>query len=279
MNAPMNVLIGCEESGALRDAFHAVGCNSWSCDTKSGRGQTLGNWYPDHYPPGHRLHDMRQHHQVDILELFSGRVAHCMALEGQGLRWDLMIAHPPCTFFSVSGAWAFKDGPYHQKVKPGTKTGANRRQAQREALEFVLALWNAPADRICIENPVGMLSTLWRKPDQIIQPYQFGDNASKATCLWLKNLPQLRPTSFFPPRWVCCGLEIPESVGKYGCPNCNGEDGPALPRWGNQTNSGQNNLSPSDDRAAERAVTYPGIARAMADQWGALNPAAVKAAS
>lgn len=246
----MSAIIGCEESGALRDALHAAGYNAWSCDTKPGRGQTLGDWYPDLYPRGHVLRGHRQHYQADIFKVLAG---HTMRLEGQMPDWRLMIAHPPCTYFSGSGAWAFKDGPYHQKVKPGTKTGAARRQAQHEALAFVMALYNSPVPHICIENPIGMLSTLWRKPDQVIQPYQFGDDASKATCLWLKNLPPLviDPSQRVPGRIV--------GTDKRGRP---------IERWGNQTDSGQNRLTPSDERAAERAVTYPGIARAMAEQWG-----------
>jgi hypothetical protein len=104
---------------------------------------------------------------------------------------------------------------------------------------------NANIKKIAIENPIGCISTRIRKPDQIIQPYDFGENASKQTCLWLKNLPQLKPTAYYPPRVV------------------NGKK-----RWGNQTDSGQNKLTPSDDRWAKRSITYQGIADAMAEQWG-----------
>jgi hypothetical protein len=110
------------------------------------------------------------------------------------------------------------------------------------------------------------MSSLWRKPDQIIQPYEFGEDASKATCLWLKGLPLLRPTKFIEPRMVCCGMVLPSEVGKYGCPNCFG-DNTAKPRWENQTDSGQNKLTPSENRWKERARTYPGIADAIARQW------------
>lgn len=246
----MNVLIGCECSGAVRDQFIARGHYATSCDLKPSTGMTLGQHYPQHYPPGHQLHAHQQHHVGDILSLFYGRVAHSMALEAQRPRWDLMIAHPDCTYLTNSAAWAFKDGPYHMALKPGTLTGAARRKARAEAFEFFMALWNAPVPRIALENPVGAMSTLWRKPDQVIQPYQFGDDASKATCLWLKNLPPLRP--------------LP--VEQWARPRV--VDG--RKRWANQTDSGQNRLSPSDERAHERAVTYPGIARAMAEQWGNL---------
>jgi len=142
--------------------------------------------------------------------------------------WDLMIAFPPCTHLAVSGARWFKD----------------KQQEQQEAIAFFLSLAEAPIDRIAIENPIGIMSTRWRKPDQIIQPWMFGHDASKATCLWLKNLPLLRPTN------VLAG-------GRSA-------------RRANQTPSGQNKLGPSADRWKLRSITYPGIAEAMADQWGSL---------
>jgi hypothetical protein len=134
------------------------------------------------------------------------------------------------------------DGPYHQQVKPETLVGAARRAARREAYQFVRELADAPIRRIAIENPVGFLSTAWRKPDQTIHPWQFGHDASKATCLWLKGLPKLKPTN-----------ELP---------------GGRKARRGNQTGSGQNNLPPTPDRWKKRSLTYPGIAQAMAEQWG-----------
>lgn len=126
---------------------------------------------------------------------------------------------------------------------------------------------DAPIPRIAVENPISVISSRIRKPDQIIQPWQFGHDASKATCLWLKTLPPLVPTQIVEPRYVCCGLDLPEGVGKYGCPNCCGQKA-ARPRWGNQTASGQNKLPPTDDRWKIRSATYEGIAQAMADQWG-----------
>jgi len=138
--------------------------------------------------------------------------------------WDLMIAHPPCTHLAVSGARHF-----------------HRKQAeQAEALEFVQTLMDAPIKRIALENPVSVISTRIRRPDQIIQPYQFGHPESKKTCLWLKGLKPLQPT------------EVMQMRG----------------RWENQTPSGQNKLGPSPDRWKIRSATYPGIARAMATQWG-----------
>jgi len=141
--------------------------------------------------------------------------------------WDLMIAHPPCTHLAVSGARWFKD----------------KQKEQAEALEFVRLLLNAPIERIALENPVSIISSRIRKPDQIIQPWQFGHSESKSTCLWLKNLPKLIPTDILP---------LPVSG-----------------RWSNQTPSGQNKLGPSPDRWKERSKTYQGIAEAMAQQWGA----------
>jgi hypothetical protein len=180
------------------------------------------------------------HYQGDVFDIIGGG-------------YDMMIAHPPCTYLSVAGMhW--------------TKRGLRDPQHTEDALEFVRRLMDAPIDRIAIENPVSVISSRIRKPDQIIQPYNFGDDASKSTCLWLKNLPLLRPTAFIEPRMVCCGSVV-ESGDKHVCPNCGGEK-IARPRWGNQTNSGQNKLAPSKDRWKERSRTYQGIAVAFATQWG-----------
>jgi len=165
----------------------------------------------------------------------------------------LFIAHPDCTFLTNSAAWAFKDGPYHQKVKPGTLVGADRREARREAIEFVELLWGCGIPKIAIENPVGVLSTMSSlgEPSQMIQPYEYGDDASKITCLWLRGLPRLKPTHFVPPR-----LALSKDGRRYNM------------RWGNQTDSGQNKLPPTEDRWKIRAQTYQGWAGAMAEQWG-----------
>lgn len=144
--------------------------------------------------------------------------------------WDLIIAFPPCTHLAVSGARYFAE-----------KRADGRQQA---AIDFFMQFVNASCGRVAIENPIGIMSTVWRKPDQIVQPHMFGDNASKATCLWLKGLPILRPTDRVPGRLV---------NGKL--------------RWANQCDSGQNKLGPSPDRPRLRAKTYQGIAHAMATQW------------
>lgn len=230
------VLVACEYSGRVRDAFLRDGHDALSCDllpTES---------------PG-------PHYQGNVLDIL-----------GDG--WDLMIAHPECTYLTAAAEWAYGPGPYHQKVKPGTLTGAARIEARAAAVDFVKKLWAAPIARIAIENPVGVLSRHIGKP-QIVQPYQFGDDASKATGLHLKNLPPLKPTKFIEPRLVCCGGPLPPGVGKYGCTCCLGANEPR-PRWANQTDSGQNRLSPGPDRWKERSRTFLGIADAMGKQWGRL---------
>ena len=168
--------------------------------------------------------------------------------------WDLMIAHPSCQYLSVSGMhW--------------TTRGLRDPQLTEDALDFVRKLMAAPINKIAIENPVSVISTRIRKPDQILQPYEYGENASKKTCLWLKNLPLLIPNSYFPPKYFCCGMEIDvDAVGLRGCANCCGAKS-ALPRWGNQTASGQNKLPPSANRWQQRSKTYFGIAKAMSEQW------------
>jgi len=150
--------------------------------------------------------------------------------------FDLLIAHPECTHLAVSGAAHF-----------AAKRADGRQQA---AIDEFMWLANAPVPMKCIENPVCIMSTLYRKPDQIVQPYQFGHDASKKTCYWLTGLPALRPTKYVEPRIV---------------------NGKRL--WANQTDSGQNKLGPSDDRPEIRSETYFGIAEAMADQWGGLTAA------
>ena len=196
----MKVLIACESSGTVRDAFIRSGHDAMSCDM-----------LPTEQPGPHYQGDAR-----DVL--------------GDG--WDLLIGHPPCTYLSVSGMhW--------------TTRGLRDPRLTEDALAFARLLMDAPIARIAIENPVSIISSRIRKPDQIIQPYHFGHDASKKTCLWLKGLPPLRPTSFVDPRIV---------------------DG--KPRWDNQTDSGQNKLPPSKDRWRIRSKTYQGIADAMAEQWG-----------
>ena len=196
----MKVLIACEYSGRVRDAFIKNGHDAISCDLLPT--DALG-----------------PHYQGDVFDIIN---------DG----WDLMVAHPPCTYLSVSGMhW--------------TTRGLRDPKLTEDALDFVRRLLAAPIERIALENPISVISSRIRKPDQIITPYQFGHDASKKTCLWLKNLPLLTPTDLIYPRII---------------------DGKR--RWGNQTDSGQNKLSPSADRWKIRSATYEGIATAMADQWG-----------
>jgi site-specific DNA-cytosine methylase len=180
------VLIACEFSGVVRRAFRAKHYDAWSCDLLPAEDYS------------------KHHYEEDVMKVLHHK-------------WDLLIAHPPCTHLAVSGARWFP----------------SKIPEQREALEFVQRLLDAPIAHIALENPVSVISSRIRKPDQIIQPWQFGHGETKATCLWLKNLPQLTPTD------VVEGRE-----GKV---------------W---------KMGPSPDRWKERSRTLPGIAQAMADQWG-----------
>lgn len=192
----MRVLVACEFSGIVREAFKARGHDAWSCDL-----------LPTEIPGNHIQGDV-----LNILE------------DG----WDMMIAHPYCTDTAVSGAWMFKE-----KMADGM---------QQKAIEFFIALAKAKIPKKAIEHPVSIMSRIYRKPDQIIQPFMFGHPESKTTCLWLENLLPLNTTNWLP---------LPETG-----------------RWNNQTKSGQNKLAPSINRAKNRSRSYPGIANAMAEQWG-----------
>lgn len=192
----MKVLVACEYSGTVRDAFRDSGHNAVSCDL-----------LPTDVPG--------PHYQGDVADII-----------GDG--WDIMIAHPPCTYLCASGL-------HWNKRRP------ERAQQTEDALRFVRFLLDAPIPRIALENPIGCISTKIRKPDQVIHPWQHGHPESKATCLWLKGLPRLTPTNLLP---------LPKSG-----------------RWNNQTASGQNKLGPSEDRWKIRSKTYTGIAEAMVRQW------------
>lgn len=193
----MRVLVACEYSGTVRDAFIAAGHEAMSCDLLP----------TDREGP---------HYEGDVFDIID---------DG----WDLMICHPPCTDLAVSGAKHFA-----AKIADGR---------QQRALDFVQRLLDAPIERICLENPVSVISSKIRKPDQIIQPWMFGHEATKTTCLWLKNLPPLEPTNI-----VGKGKRHVTKSGK------------SLPEW--------YNLPPSKDRWKIRSATFQGIADAMAKQWG-----------
>lgn len=185
----MRVLVGCEYSGRVRQAFRKRGHDAWSCDM---------------FEPAED--DSPFHYREDVLKIIANE------------QWDLMVCHPPCTHLAVSGArwWA---------TKPP--------ELQQEAIQLCLDLMAAPIEKIAMENPIGLLSSRYRKPDQIIQPWQFGHGETKATCLWLKNLPLLKPTD------IVSGRE--NKVHK---------------------------MPPGPNRWKERSRTYLGIAEAMAAQWG-----------
>lgn len=216
----MKVLIGYSACPLTRAAFERHGHEVTTCDllpVRDGAGS---------------------HYQGDIWDI---------ALE----HWDMAIFHPMCTFLTVSAAWAFGDGPYHQKVKSETLVGAARREARDTALNNFRCLLALPYPK-AIENPApSFVSAAIRPPDQTIQPYDFGDDASKRTGLWLDRLPRLAPTRRIAGRMVM-------------------RNGKMVERWSNQTDGGQNKLSPSANRWLERSETYPGIAAAFGDQWG--NP-------
>lgn len=187
----MRVLVACEYSGRVRDAFLDLGHDAWSCDLMETESRDTDE-------------RARRHLVGDVLQFL-------------GDKWDLMIAHPPCTHLAVSGSRWFK----------------HKQQEQADALAFVQALMDAPIPRIAIENPVSIISSRIRKPDQIVQPWQFGHGETKATCLWLKNLPKLVPTN------IVEGRE-----------------------------NRVHRMAPGPNRWKERSRTYRGIAEAMAQQWG-----------
>tara|TARA_Y100001937_G_scaffold26614_1_gene38176 strand:+ start:46 stop:642 length:597 start_codon:yes stop_codon:yes gene_type:complete len=195
----MRVLIACEYSGIVRDAFAKKGHDAWSCDI-----------LPTENPGNHIQDDILKHLDKN---------------------WDLMIAHPPCTHLAVSGARWFTEGK-----KPWS--------LQIEALDFVRKLLDAPIDKIALENPVSVISTKIRKPNQIIQPFEYGHDVTKKTCLWLKNLPNLKPTKIVKPDIVLV-------------------NGKKMSRMHYESFK-----LPSKERSKVRSKFYTGIAQAMANQWG-----------
>lgn len=198
----MRVLVACEYSGRVREAFRARGHDAWSCDLLPSE-----DCSPYHF-------------KADVRAVMAWtKVREHWQTKAEPFMWDLMIAHPPCTHLAVSGSrW------FDEKRATGE---------QQEAIDFFLELARAPIPRIAIENPVCIMSSVWREPDQIIQPWQFGHGETKATCIWLKGLPPLTPTK------IVAGRE------------------PRVHR-----------MSPGPDRWEERSRTYEGIAEAMAQQWG-----------
>ncbi len=229
----MKVLVACEESQRVCIEFRRLGHEAYSCDIEECSG-------------GHP----EWHIQNDVLPLLNGN-CEFQTVDGAVHRingkWDMIIAFPPCTYLTVTGNRWFNVERYGDKA-------IEREEERRKAIQFFLQFVNSDCERVAIENPVGIMSTTYRKPDQIIQPYMFGSEARKSTCIWLNGLPELQPTKI-----VGCG-----EIGKYGMSIAAGafhvvdENGKIL-AW-------------NDPRTAKiRSKTFPGIAKAMAEQWGKID--------
>lgn len=232
----LNVLVACEESQRVCSEFRKLGHNAYSCDLLECSG-------------GHP----EWHFHQDVLEVIKNGGGKLQTGEDYFIdgKWDLMIAHPPCTYLAVSGAkWFYhpddKNLPIDQR-RPHPKF-PNRAQDREDGAAFFMALANSYIDFIAIENPVGIMNTRWRKPDQIVQPYHFGDRASKKTCLWLKNLPPLKYTNVVDP-----GEYIEFGSGKR------------LAKW---YSDGLTKTKTPEERRTWRSKTFPGFAKAIAEQWG-----------
>lgn len=216
----MKILIACEESQRVCEAFRKLGCEAYSCDILE-----CGGDHPE------------WHIQNNVLPLLNGDISFCTAdgvshkIEGP---WDLIIAHPPCTYLTNTGNRWFNEEKYGDKAR-------ERKKLREEAANFFLEFTRTNAKHWAIENPVGYMNTHYRKPDQIIQPYEFGDPARKTTCLWLYNLPFLQSTEIVEPK-----LQYLKSGKTIDLEYSN---------------------APKKDRAKLRSRTYPGIAKAIAEQW------------
>ena len=231
----MNVLVACEESQRVCEAFRKRGHNAFSCDIVDCSGG---------HPEWHFKQDVLQ-----VIPNFGGKLQNGEEYYlPEGEEWDLMVAHPPCTYLCVSGAaWYYhpedKGLPIEQR-RPHPKY-PNRAKDREEAVNFFMELYNSGVKRIAIENPVGIMSTRFRKADQIIEPWMFGDEASKKTCLWLKGLPKLQPTNI---------VEPPKRTEF--------KSGKSMPTWYADAWK-----LPKEERAKLRSKTFEGIAKAMAMQW------------
>lgn len=205
----MKVLVACEESQAVCKEFRALGHEAFSCDI-----QPCSGGHPE------------WHLQQDVLPLLKEK-------------WDMIIAFPPCTYLTVTGNRWFNIDRYGEKA-------IQRHKDRKDAIDFFMTFANADCEKIAIENPVGIMSSEWRKPNQIINPWYFGDAFEKKTCLWLKGLPELKPTNI---------VEIP--------PRKMFDSGKSMPSW-----YAEAWCLPKEERAKLRSKTFPGIAKAMAEQWG-----------
>jgi len=231
----MRILVACEESQATTMALRELGHEAFSCDLLPCSGG---------HPEWHFQHDV-----FEIIENNGGVLQNGEEIN-DGKEWELMIAHPPCTFLAVSGArWYYHPEDSHlptSERRPHPRF-PNRAKDREEAIEFFIKLCEAPIEKIAVENPIGIISTYYRKPNQTVHPWMFGDEASKATCLWLKNLPLLEPTSI-----VGKGERVVLSSGK------------SLPKWYSDALVKSKN---AEERRTLRSKTFPGMARAMAEQW------------
>lgn len=221
----MNVLVACEESQRVTIEFRKLGHEAYSCDLLDCSGN-----HPE------------WHIKKDVTLLLNG---NCIFYTVDGVehdingKWDMIIAFPPCTYLTVTGNRWFNYEKYGNKA-------IQRMLDRNDAIKFFMTIANADCDKIAIENPVGIMSTKWRKPDQIIQPFEFGDAYEKKTCLWLKGLKKLVPTDI---------VEIPDRI-KF-------KSGKSMAMWYVDTGK-----LPKEQRALVRSKTFPGIAKAMANQWG-----------
>lgn len=219
----MNVLVACEESQEVCKAFRDKGHSAFSCDVQEPSGG---------HPEWHIL--------GDALEAVNG--GEVVTMDGTKHvinNWDLLIAHPPCTYLTVTGNRWFNVDKYGDKAR-------QRILAREDAAAFFMAFINAPVERIAVENPVGYMSTYYKKPTQIIHPYMFGDPERKATCLWLQGLKPLRQTNIVKPNVI--SYKNGKGTDSY---------------WHMSTIR-----LPSEERTKARSKTFPGIAKAMAEQWG-----------
>lgn len=236
MKRKLNILVACEESQAVCTAFRRLGHNAFSCDLLKCSGG---------HPEWHFSHDVTKVLDKTDLTLQNGEIAD---INGA---WDIMIGHPPCTFLAVSGArWYYNPEDAHlpyEERRPHPRF-PNRRKDQEDGIAFFMLLANADVKRIAIENPVGIMSKRWRKADQSVQPYMFGDPFSKNTCLWLKNLKPLHPSK----ETADHGERVTLSSGR------------SLPKW---YSDALTKAKTSEERRTLRSKTFPGIARAIAEQW------------
>ena len=220
----MKVLVACEESQAVTIELRKLGHEAYSCDIIECSG-------------GHPEWHITQ----DVLPLLNGDCKF-MSMDGQHHsidgKWDMIIAFPPCTYLTVTGNRWFNVERYGEKA-------IQRKKDREDAIQFFMAFANADCERIAIENPVGIMSSTWRKPNQIINPYEFGDPFEKKTCLWLKGLPVLIQTNI---------VEAP--------PRKHFDSGKSMPAWYAEAWH-----LPQEERAKLRSKTFPGIAKAMAEQW------------